>query len=58
MQYYMQAKKCKIPTEALKKNTVSTWSDENQYQDRQYNSNDQYSDFEDADLVEATMKKN
>ena len=34
-------------------NTVSTWSDENQYQDRQYDSDDQYSDFEDTESVEA-----
>ena len=35
------------------KNTVSTRSDENQYQDRQYDSDNQYSDFEDAESVEA-----
>ena len=53
MQDNIQARKCKIPTETLIKNTVSTRSDENQYQDRQYDSNDQYSDFEDAESVEA-----
>ncbi len=53
MQDNMQARKSKIPTETLKKCTVSTRSDENQYQDRQYNSDDQYSDFEDAESVEA-----
>ena len=53
MQDNIQARKCKIPTESLKKCTVSTRSDENQYQDRQYNSDDQYSDFEDAESVAA-----
>ncbi len=50
MQDNIQARKCKIPTESLMKNTVSTQSDENQYQDRQYNFNDQHSD---AESVEA-----
>ena len=49
----MQARKYKIPTEILKKNKVSTGSDENKYQDWQYNSDDQYLDFEDAESVEA-----
>ncbi len=53
MQDNIQARKCKIPMETLKKCTVSTRSDENQYQGRQYNSDDQYSDFEDAESVEA-----
>ena len=52
MQDNMQARKCKIPTERLKKNTVFTKYDENPYQDRQYNSDDQYSDFEDAESLE------
>ena len=46
MQDNIQARKCKIPTETLMKSTVSSRSDENQYQDRQYDSDDQYSDFE------------
>ncbi len=46
MQDNIQARKCKIPMETLMKNTVSTQSDENQYQDRQYDSDNQYSDFE------------
>ena len=45
MQDNIQARKCKIPTESLMKNTVSTQSEENQYQDRQYDSDNQYSDF-------------
>ena len=53
MQDNMQARKCKIPTERLKKCTVSTQNDENQHQDRTYDSDDQYSDFEDAESVEA-----
>ena len=53
MQDNIQARKCKIPTETLMKNTVSTRIDENQYQDKLYNSDDQYSDFEDAESVEA-----
>ena len=53
MQDNIQARKCKIPTESLMKNTVSTRNDENQYQDRQYDSDDQYSDFEDAESIEA-----
>jgi hypothetical protein len=53
MQDNMQARKCKIPTERLKKCTVSTQNDENQHQDRMYDSDDQYSDFEDAESVEA-----
>ena len=53
MQDNIQARKCKIPMETLMKNTVSTRSDENQYQDTQYDSDDQYSDFEDAESVEA-----
>ena len=53
MQDNMQARKCKIPTERLKKCTVSTQHDENQHQDRTYDSDDQYTDFEDAESVEA-----
>ncbi len=53
MQDNIHARKCKIPTESLKKCTVSTRSDENKYQERQYNSDDQYSDLEDAESVEA-----
>ncbi len=53
MQDNMQARKCKILTERLKKNTHSTQNDESKYQDRQYNSDDQYSDFEDAESVKA-----
>ncbi len=52
MQDNTQARKCKILTESLMKNTVSTQIDENQFQDRQYNSDDQYSDVEDAESVE------
>ncbi len=37
----------------MKKNIVSTQSDENQYQDRKYTSDDQFSNFEDAESVEA-----
>ncbi len=53
MQDNIQARKCKIPTERLKKCTVSTQNNENQYQDRAYDSDDQYSDFEDAESIEA-----
>ncbi len=53
MQDNMQARKCKNLTKRLKKCTGSTKSEEHQYQDRQYNSDDQYSDFEDAEFVEA-----
>ncbi len=57
MQDNMQARKWKITTKRLKKCTVSTQNDENQYQDRHYNSDDQYSDFEDAESVEAYVDK-
>ena len=53
MQDSIQARKCKIPTESLMKCTVSTRSDENQYKDRKYNSDEQYSDFDDAESKEA-----
>lgn len=48
MQDNMQARKCKISTERLKKFTKG-----NQCQNRQYDSDDQYSDFEHAESVEA-----
>jgi len=53
MQDNIQAKKCKNPVEELKKIIVSTENDDNYYQDRQYNSDDECSDFEDAESVEA-----
>ncbi len=52
MQDNMQTRKYKIQTEWLKKNSVSTPNDANKYQDRQYNSDDQYSVFEDTESVE------
>jgi hypothetical protein len=48
----IQARKCKIPIKELKKRMVSTEKDENQCQDRQYNSDDEFSDFEDAESTE------
>ena len=53
MQDNIQARKYKIPTDRQKKCTVSTQNDENQHQDRTYDSDDQYSDYKDAESVEA-----
>jgi hypothetical protein len=48
-----QARKCKIPIEEMKKKMVPTQNDENPYQDKEYNSDDETSDFENAEYVEA-----
>ena len=53
MQDNLQARKCKVPIDRLKKFTIYTKSEGHQYQDWQYNSDDQYSDVEDAAYVEA-----
>ena len=40
MQVNLQAKKCKLPIERSKKNTVSMQNEEKQYQELRYNSDD------------------
>ena len=57
MQDNIQARKCQIPIEELKKVTKSSNNEENNCKNGVYDSYDEYSEFGDADSVEAYEEK-